>query len=259
MNDAANAQPIVTLRDLAFGHPGDATGRNVLEGLNLTLPRGGFTAIVGPSGVGKSTLLRVVAGLVRARRGEVQLLTRKAPDRRPAALVFQDARLMPWRRVLGNVEFGMEGLSIDAAERRRRAQAALDLVGLADSAGKWPGQLSGGQRQRVGIARALAVSSDLLLMDEPFSALDAITRYTLQDELLRIWRETGASVLFVTHDLDEATYLAERVVLLAGSPAHIAKDMTIDLPHPRQRSGLSEHVADLRRALEETFVGGAGI
>ena len=259
MDATVTGAPIVALRGLAFAHPGDASGRNVLAGLDLTLPRGGFTAIVGPSGVGKSTLLRVVAGLVRPSAGEARLLARPAPDRRPAALVFQDARLMPWRRVLANVAFGLEGLRLDPAERRRRAQAALALVGLADQADKFPAQLSGGQRQRVGLARALAVAPDLLMMDEPFSALDAITRHSLQDELLRLWRETGASVLFVTHDLDEAVYLADRVVLLAGSPARVAQDVAIDVPRPRPRAGLATQVADLRRALEETFIGGAGI
>jgi len=256
---AALGEPIVALRGLAFAHPGDATGRDVLADLDLDLPRGGFTAIVGPSGVGKSTLLRVVAGLVQPTAGEARLLARPTPDRRPAALVFQDARLMPWRRVAANVAFGLEGLRLDAAERRRRARTALDLVGLGTEANKWPAQLSGGQRQRVGLARALAVAPDLLLMDEPFSALDAITRHTLQDELLRVWRETGASVLFVTHDLDEAAYLADRVVLLAGSPARVAHDITIDVPRPRPRAGLASQVADLRRALEESFIGGAGI
>jgi len=259
MDATVTGEPIVALRGLAFAHPGDATGRNVLAGLDLTLPRGGFTAIVGPSGVGKSTLLRVVAGLVRPSAGEVRLLARPTLDRRPAALVFQDARLMPWRRVLANVAFGLEGLRLDPAERHQRAQAALALVGLADQADKFPAQLSGGQRQRVGLARALAVKPDLLMMDEPFSALDAITRHTLQDELLRVWQETGASVLFVTHDLDEAVYLADRVVLLAGSPARVAQDVVIDVPRPRPRAGLALQVADLRRALEENFIGGAGI
>ena len=251
--------PIVSLRGLAFSHPGDGDRRSVLAGLDLTLARGSFTAIVGPSGVGKSTLLRVVAGLVAPDAGEVRLLARRAPDRRPAALVFQDARLMPWRRVAANVAFGLEGLRLDAAERARRAQAALALVGLAGEARKFPAQLSGGQRQRVGLARALAVAPDLLLMDEPFSSLDAITRHTLQDELIRVWQETGATVLFVTHDLDEAVYLADRVLLLAGSPARVTQDVTIDLPRPHPRAGLAEQVAALRRALEDSFIGGAGI
>lgn len=166
---------------------------------------------------------------------------------------------MPWRQVAANVAFGLEGLRLDPAERRRRVAAALALVGLAAEADKWPAQLSGGQRQRVGLARALAVEPDLLLMDEPFSALDAITRHTLQDELLRVWRETGASVLFVTHDLDEAAYLADRVVVLAGSPARVAHEVTIDVPRPRLRADLAAQVAGLRRALEQNFLGGAGI
>ncbi len=256
--DTVATAAIVELRDLAFGYAPDAPP--VLEGLTLSVPRGAFVAIVGPSGAGKSSLLRVIAGLATPTRGEVRLLAQTRPDRRPAALVFQDARLLPWRRVLGNVEFGLEGL-VAGRERRRRAEAALALVGLSDLARAWPHRLSGGQRQRVGIARALAVSPDLLLMDEPFGALDAITRHALQDELLRLWKETSASIIFVTHDLDEAVTLADSVVLLAGQPARVVREMTIALPRPRRRDApeFSAQAGSLRRALGETFNEGAGI
>lgn len=255
-----DADPIVEIRDLALAYPGlDATP--VLEGLQLAIPRGRFVAVVGHSGVGKSTLLRVVAGLVAPSAGEVRLLTRTEPGRRSTALVFQDPRLLPWRRVLANVEFGLEGLEEDRGERRRRAREALELVGVAEHAGKWPHQLSGGQRQRVGIARALAVSPDLLLMDEPFSALDALTRQNLQDELLRIWQRTGKSVLFVTHDLAEAVYLADRVIVLGGRPARAVQDFEVTAPRPRARDAkdLSATAQKLRVALEDVYLEGEGI
>ena len=256
--DALVSAPILELRDLAFSYAPDAPP--ILQGLTLSVPRGAFLAIVGPSGAGKSSLLRVIAGLAAPSRGEVHLLAQTGPDRRPAALVFQDPRLLPWRRVLGNVEFGLEGL-VSGPDKRRRAEQALALVGLGDLARSWPHRLSGGQRQRVGIARALAVSPDLLLMDEPFGALDAITRHTLQDELLRLWKETNASIIFVTHDLDEAVTLADTVVLLAGQPARVVQEMTIALPRPRRREApeFSAKASSLRRALGETFSEGGGI
>ena len=259
MADVAAPDCIVDLQDIGFGF--GLGERLVLEGISLAVPRGSFVALVGASGVGKSSLLRVIAGLVPQRHGQVRLYSSQDAGRRPTALVFQDPRLLPWRRVLHNVAFGLEGLGLSRATRLQRAHAALAIVGMAEYAGKWPHQLSGGQRQRVGIARALAVEPDLLLVDEPFGALDMITRHTMQDELLRIWRTTGATVVFVTHDLDEAVYLADRVVLLGGRPARIVRDMIIAEPRPRRREGttLSAYVSVLHQALGETFIDGGGI
>lgn len=253
--------PIVEIRNLSFSFPGDTSHRPIIDNLSLSIRRGGFVAVVGPSGVGKSTLLRALTGLIPAQRGTIELKARQEPERRRMAMVFQDSRLLPWRRVIDNVVFGCEGLIGDRAKRLARARAAIELVGLGEHANKWPHELSGGQKQRVGIARALAVDPDLLLMDEPFSALDAITRQGLQDELLRLWRATHKSILFITHDLDEAVYLADRVVLLGGSPAQVVKEFTIDVSRPRDRAAaeLGGLVHDIRIALDESFADGAGI
>ncbi len=205
--------------DLAFTRDGQTT--RVLQGLDLNIARGSFVAIVGASGVGKSTLLRVLMGLAAPSAGRVTVATR-SQARQKLALVFQDSRLLPWRSVLDNVAFGLEGGGLSRSARREKALAALGVVGLANLAGRWPHQLSGGQRQRVSLARALAVDPEVLLMDEPFSALDAITRESLQDELIRIREATGKTVLFVTHDIDEALYLADRVIVLSGSPGALA-------------------------------------
>ena len=241
---------VIDIRGLGLTFERDGRRTEVLRELDLAIPRGGFVAIVGASGVGKSTLLRVLIGLAKASAGRVSLATRSAA-RQPVALVFQDSRLLPWRRVVDNVAFGLEGAGLSKAERRARAVEALRIVGLAELAGRWPYQLSGGQRQRVSLARALAVEPEVLLMDEPFSALDAISREGLQDELTRIWQQTGKTILFVTHDIEEATYLADRVIVLAGSPGRAVIDRTIDTPRPRRRDDPADAslIADIRRHL----------
>ena len=165
--------------------------------------------------------------------------------------MFQDARLLPWRRAISNVAFGLERLGLSRADRLGKAQAMLDLVGLGALAQRWPHQLSGGQRQRVALARALAVEPEILLMDEPFSALDAVSREGLQDELVRIWQATGKTILFVTHDIAEAAHVASRIVMLGGSPGRITSDRMVGEAHPRLRAG--QGAADLVARLRADF------
>ncbi|GJE02322.1 ABC transporter ATP-binding protein [Methylobacterium isbiliense] len=241
---------LIEIRALALAFTREGARTEVLADLDLDVEPGEFLAIVGASGVGKSTLLRVIADLVRPSAGSVRL-SPPAPGRRAVALVFQDARLLPWRRILDNVAFGLEKLRLARAERRRRAGEALARVGLAALAARWPFQLSGGQRQRVALARALAVEPHVLLMDEPFSALDALTRESLQDELSRLCGAARQTVLFVTHDIEEAVYLADRIVVLAGSPGRIVATHTVPAPRPRDRAApaLQETARRIRRDL----------
>jgi len=207
----------------------------VFEGLTLAIEKGEFVSLVGVSGAGKSTLLRVIADLIPAFKGSVRVDTPSDPTRRAIAMVFQAANLMPWRSVEDNITLGLEGIDVSDRLKKERVRWTLDLVGLGNYADRWPYQLSGGQQQRIGIARALAVDPDILLMDEPFGSLDAITRNALQDELLHIWKETGKSILFVTHDIEEAVYLGDRVLLLGGEPAHIINEYSIGIERTERR------------------------
>jgi len=198
-----------------------------LAGIDLAVAAGEFVALLGPSGCGKSTLLRLVAGLDRPERGAV----RSAAGR--VGMVFQDAHLLPWRDVLANVALPLELLGRRPAERRAQAAAAIEQVGLGDAAERYPAELSGGMRMRASLARALVTEPRLLLLDEPFAALDELTRMALDDELRRLWRAAGLTVLFVTHSIGEAAYLAERVVVLSRRPARVVLDHAVALPAER--------------------------
>jgi NitT/TauT family transport system ATP-binding protein len=231
----------------------------IFEDLNLAIEKGEFVTLVGVSGAGKSTLLRVIADLIPAFHGTVRVDTPHDPTRRNIAMVFQAANLMPWRRVSDNITLGLEGLDVTEQLKQERVRWTLELVGLSAYADRWPYQLSGGQRQRIGIARGLAVDPDILLMDEPFGALDAITRNALQDELLRIWKETGKSILFVTHDIEEAVYLGDRVLLLGDTPAHIINEYRVDIDRTERRESEAflREVDKVRAGLQAAIDGAA--
>ncbi|GBD41732.1 Taurine import ATP-binding protein TauB [bacterium HR39] len=208
-------------------------GIEALADLDLVLADGSFTALVGPSGCGKSTTLRIAAGLLAPSAGEV----RRAPDGPGAvAVVFQDPVLLPWTHVLGNIALPLRLLGLPRAERERRALDALRLVGLDSALHLHPDELSGGMRMRVSVARALATEPRLLLMDEPFAALDEITRFALDTELLRLWVQRRFTVLFVTHSVYEAVFLAERVLVMSPRPGRIVREIPVDEPHPRARA-----------------------
>jgi NitT/TauT family transport system ATP-binding protein len=192
-----------------------------------------FVALLGPSGCGKSTLLGIIGGLLPATAGGVYFEGAPRAGRPLSATVFQEFALFPWRTARANVEFGLEELGLPGGERAERSRRYLELTGLAGFEGKYPHQLSGGMRQRVGIARALAVEPAVLLLDEPFSALDAQTRSLMMEELLAIWSRTRQTILYVTHNIQEAVFMADRVVVLSRRPGEVLDTVPIRLPRPR--------------------------
>jgi nitrate/nitrite transport system ATP-binding protein len=225
----------------------------ILTGIDLTIRKGEFVTLIGHSGCGKSTLLNLVAGLIKPTRGAILLAGKHVdgpgPDR---GVVFQNHSLLPWLTCFQNVHLAVERVFKDRL--RERTHAALALVGLTHAEHKYPHQISGGMKQRVGIARALAIEPKVLLLDEPFGALDALTRATLQDELMRIVGQTGATVLMVTHDVDEAVLLSDRVVMMSNGPsARIGEVLEVPLPRPRERLRLAHdpRFMDLRAAVLE--------
>jgi NitT/TauT family transport system ATP-binding protein len=245
----------VAVEDLSMEFVSRGRRLVALQNIDLDIAPGEFFVIVGPSGCGKTTLLRVLQGLTKATRGRIlvggKVVTGPGTDR---GFVFQQDALYPWRSVLRNVGFGLELQGVAKAHARVRAQAMIDLVGLNGFESHYPHELSGGMRQRVNLARALAIEPAILLMDEPFAALDALTRETMQHELLRIAAAAGTTVIFITHQIEEAVFLGDRVAVFATRPGRLQEIIPIDLPRPRpagvkQSPEFQSHVARIVRLI----------
>ncbi|WP_201861759.1 ABC transporter ATP-binding protein [Microvirga soli] len=214
-----------------------ADGTRALSDINLTVHEGEIVALIGGSGCGKTTLLRLIAGLDRESAGRIRLDGETLTGPHPAVgIVFQEPRLLPWLSVFDNIAFGLAGLS--ASEKKQRVTHALEKTGLVEHADRWPRDLSGGQQQRVSIARAFVTNPKVLLLDEPFSALDAFTRASLHEHLLGLWEETRPTVVLVTHDVQEAVTLADRAVVMRPKPGRIFDELPLTLSRPRDRTGL---------------------
>ncbi len=237
--ERAPAKPLLEFAGVSLAYEGEGHRSVVLEHLDLSIQEGEFVCLVGPSGCGKTTILRLISGLLQPTAGEVRYRGRRVEGvNLQTAMVFQSFALLPWLTVRANVELALEARGLLHEERVRRAEAYIDRVGLDGYEAAYPRELSRGMKQRVGIARALAVEPELLLMDEPFSALDALSSANLRDELLLLWQDEsfpGNSVLMVTHIVEEAVAMADRVVVLTSHPAHVAADIRIDLERPRSR------------------------
>lgn len=249
MRDPATL-PILDLKSVSKQFELQGQRIEALRDANLQVRKGEFICLIGASGCGKSTLLRIVAGFEPTSAGQALMwgmpVQGPAPDR---GMVFQDYGLFPWLTVRGNIGFGPSSRGRPAAEVRETVERFVDLVGLQRFADAYPHQLSGGMKQRVAIARVLANDAEIVLMDEPFGALDAMTRERLQDELLDIWQRTGLTVLFVTHSIEEAIFLADRVVVMSPGPGRIESEMKIELPRPRDV--MSADFNDIRRELSQ--------
>jgi NitT/TauT family transport system ATP-binding protein len=247
--------PKLEVRNLSKSYRGrDGTVVPVLQNLSLDVANLEFVSLLGPSGCGKSTLLRIIDGLAPCDDGAILLDGKNVTGRTGAgrAMVFQSFDLFPWRTAIANVEFGLEVLGIPAEKRRATARHYVDLVGLGAFADSYPHQLSGGMQQRIGIARALAIKPEILLMDEPFGALDVQTREILQDELLRIWQQDSKTVVFVTHGIEEALYLSDRILVFGPRPAKILRIVHVPFGRPRDESiKASPEFLSLRREIWE--------
>ncbi|HYA32329.1 MAG TPA: ABC transporter ATP-binding protein [Thermodesulfovibrionales bacterium] len=221
----------------SFSSSSEGERINAIQDVSFTVPEGKFVCIIGPSGCGKTTLLRVIAGLDRPDRGNILLGDREITGpMREIGYIFQEPTLLPWRTVMKNVEFGLEVAGVPGPERKKKALAALELVELRDFGDFYPKEISGGMKQKVAMAMALVVEPKVLLMDEPFVALDCQTRNYMQAALLQIWEKTRKTILFVTHNVEEAVFLGDEIICFTSRPAEIGKLLKVDIPHPRDRT-----------------------
>lgn len=246
----AEGESFIHIRNLTKVYKRDEKETVAIENFDLDIKKGELISIVGPSGCGKTTILRMIAGLLEPTSGSIDIAgrpcTKPGPDR---GMVFQDFALMPWRSVIRNVELGMEIEGVPKVERRERAEKYLEIVGLENFKDSRINELSGGMKQRVGIARALVNHPDVLLMDEPFGALDAQTRNLMQAGLIKVLQKTDQTIIFVTHSVDEAVYLSDRIVVLTKRPAKIKE--IVDVPWPRPRDRASPEFTALRKKILE--------
>ena len=254
VDDTSTPAPAVELRDVSLVFGGDTEGSRVLalDSVSLSIPAGQFVAVVGPSGCGKTTILNMLAGLLRPTVGTVMRHGKQVngPSKDIGYMLARSA-LAPWRTARRNVELGLELAGVPRKERSERALRLLERVNLGQFADKYPSQLSQGMRQRAAIARTFAIDPDLWLMDEPFGALDAQTRLLVQMQFLELWAETGKTVILVTHDLEEATLLADRVIVIGARPGYIKSDTLIEIPRPRNIDELrfDQHFADIEHQI----------
>jgi len=253
---------MLTVENLNKTYISQGSQTPALVDINLRIAEGEFICLLGPSGCGKSTLLKIIAGLIPATSGRIAIngkaVSGPGPER---AVVFQDYALFPWMTVRDNIEFGLEARKLPVAERREISNRLLNVVGLSDFAERFPHQLSGGMKQRVSLARALAVDPSLLLMDEPFGALDAQTRQLLQDELLRIWREYRKTVVFVTHSIEEAIYLSDRIAVMTARPGRIKQIVSVPELRPRDMASvdMNQRQREVRAVLGEEIARAAAL
>lgn len=232
-SEALSVSPMVAVNGLSLGYSGDGTVVQALNNVSFDIPRGGTCAIIGPSGSGKSTLLYILSGLLAEYTGEVAVDgARVVRGRLQTALILQDYGLLPWKRVWGNASLGLDIRGLPAREKKERITEVLKDLGLYQMRDRYPAQLSGGQRQRVAIARALALEPDLLLMDEPFSSLDALTREALQSQLQDIWKKGNITIMLVTHSIEEAIFLGQRIIVLSPRPGRVVE--IVDNPRAGQ-------------------------